>query len=147
MKEQTRRGLIRTGSIIMLVGIFLFPFIYMNSWSASEDGFHAASVTMFDLAIRYKSAAWLPVPICAIGLLVSSWIPNAAIAKAIRILLQVSAVGATLWNAFTNVWTGQTAASLGPGAEVNLELGFWIISLGLVIAMIGTLVPEEAPGK
>lgn len=145
MKEQTRRGWIRIGSIIMLVGIFFFPFIYMNSWSESEGGFHAASVTLFDIVFRYNSAGWLPEFICAIGLLVSSWIPNEALAKAIRLLLQVSAVGSALWNTFTKVWTGQVAESLGSGAEVHFEPGFWIISLGFVIALIGTLIPEEKP--
>lgn len=131
MNGQTQSGLVRTGSIIMLVGIFLFPMLSVDS---------GASVTLFNVAIRPAGVHWLPVLICAIGLLVSSWITNKPLVKAIQFLLQTGFVGSILWTVFTKVWTGQV-----PG--IHFEFGFWIICLGFVIALIGTLVPKETPGK
>ncbi len=144
MKEQTKRGWIRTGSIIMLVSTLFFPMIYAKFLMGGHVV--AGSFTWSELAAVGESSFFL-VLICAIGLLVSSWVTNAALAKTIQLILQTGLVGGTLWTLFDIVWSGQVAENLGSGADVHFEWGFWIICLGFIIALIGTLVPEEAPGK
>jgi hypothetical protein len=143
----------------MLAGIFFLPMVYVRTLMVKYGGDVSGTITMFGLAIHGEGSLALVV-IAAIGLLVSSWITNAALAKTIQRILQLSTVAGSLWTWFTIVSNGSvqyeldqlaasdynvstsTIQSIDPSA-VNFEWGFWIICLGFIIALIGTLVPEE----